>query len=218
MDMQSFMRSVMNARLEGVNVAMPARVEGYDAGARTVDVQPMTRRLVLTSDGAREPEDLPVIPDVPVLFPGGGGFHVSLPIAVGDFVLLVFANQSISQWRETGEAAAPVDAAMHALSNAVAIPGLYPATASAGDASNENLVLGKNGGATISITPTLVNLGEASAASFVALATKVDTAVTTIVNAFNTHTHPETGSTTSPPSVPIAPVPDSVAATKVKAT
>lgn len=81
----------ITARLEDVNVAIPARVESYDDSTQQVSVQPLIKRGYLDEAEERQVEQLPMITGVPVLFPGGGGFRVTFPVQAGDTVLLVFS-------------------------------------------------------------------------------------------------------------------------------
>lgn len=63
--------------------------------------------------------------------------------------------------------------------------------------------------------PGFTNVGEGG--ELVALSTLVDSAISTIVSAFNAHTHPTGVGPSGPPAAPITPAPDSVACTKMKA-
>lgn len=122
------------AAASGLHVAMPGRVESYDPVKQRVHVQPVIRRGFTEEDGSRSTEQLPIVPDVPVVFPGSGPYSISWPIAKGDIVLLVFADQSLDRWLALGEIVDPQDDRNHTLSDAIAIPGLRPFTAPIGGA------------------------------------------------------------------------------------
>lgn len=108
-----------------LRVAMPARVESYDADRQCVDVQPAISDLY-ERDGERVAERLPVITDVPVHFPGSGGYRVTWPIARGSEVLLVFCSSSLDEWKARGGGeVAPSDDRRHHLNDAIAIPGVH---------------------------------------------------------------------------------------------
>lgn len=159
-------RDAMEARLESVFTALPGEVIRYDADKQAADVQPMIKRVVRRSDGSAQAEDLPILPNVPVVFPAAGGFRLTLPVAKGDPVLLVFTQRPIDEWRRTGELSHPGDLRLHHPSGVVALPGLMP-NAEAG-AHGENLVLGAKGGAEIHITKDEVKLGGEGASRGVA--------------------------------------------------
>lgn len=114
----------IRTRLAGLRVGLPARVESYDAAKHKASVQPLILEGYEGEDGERAVERLPVINDVPVIFPGSGGTRVKFPIAKGDTVFLTFASSSLDRWLVTGGEVDPADERRHDLSDAVAIPGL----------------------------------------------------------------------------------------------
>lgn len=202
-----------------LHVSMPAKVESYDASAQTVEVVPQLNRALPDGLGNFTSEELPKLADVPVCFPRAGGFFVSFPIQKGDFVLLVFSERNLGAWLSTGEQGDPGDLGMHTLDGAVAIPGVYPSNAALDDASDTDMVLGKDGStaAKIEITDSLVKMG--GGANFVALANLVKARIDTIQAAFDAHIHTvaATPGSSSVPTVVIGPLAD-VAAQNVKAT
>ncbi len=137
--------------LQGVYTALPATVEGYDPATQTADCKPSIKRRIQKGDGSAEYQELPTIPKVPVAFPRGGGFVLSLPLAKGDRVLLVFSQAPIGEWQATGQVAEPLDGTLHGLGHCFAVPGVYPLPEplSAADlaARTAGAVLGKDGAA-----------------------------------------------------------------------
>ena len=55
-----------------------------DRGHQYVDVVQALKRPIRTPAGELQPEDVPVLTQLPVGFPQGGGFFLSLPLALGD--------------------------------------------------------------------------------------------------------------------------------------
>lgn len=162
MTIEQLLDLVMTSRLRELHTALPCRVESYNASKQTADVLPMIKRQVPDGDGGYTLEDLPVLPNVPVAFPrGGGGFFMSFPLQKGDFVFVVFSERAIGAWRQKGQSTTPGDLRMHSLAGAVALPCLYPSDDALDDAHASNMVLGKDGtdGAQIEITSTEVHLG-----------------------------------------------------------
>lgn len=121
--LSQIVRLGIQKELANLHTAMPGKIEAYDPGTRLARVKPLLRRKYEDEDQA---VDLPVISNVPVLHPRTSSAQVSLPLAAGDYVLLIFCERSIDRWLEIGGAVDPEDPAMHALTDAVAIPGLYP--------------------------------------------------------------------------------------------
>ncbi len=125
---------MIDSRMLDVHVAIPGIVQAYDQTTQTVDVLPAIRQAYCNEDGERVVECMPVISDVPVVFQGGSGFSITFPLVKGDSVLLVFSDSSIDKWltREgdanklftRGGDVDPNDYRKHALSDAIAIPGL----------------------------------------------------------------------------------------------
>ncbi len=124
-----------------VHVSMPGRIESYDAAKQEASVQPLIK--VALADGSEA--SLPVINQVPVIWPRGGGAILSFPLQAGDTVLLVFSERSLDEWLQQGGELAPDDPRSHDLSDAVAIPGLYPFS-EPGDADSRDALLRFRGG------------------------------------------------------------------------
>lgn len=110
---------------------MPGRIESYDAATQTANVMPMLRLPVAQPDGSVAQEDPPVVPNVPVLFPRVGAWFLSMPVAPGDFVLLVPCE---GDWSSFWSRASGTDGALsdvpdvrrHHLAHCVALLGFYP--------------------------------------------------------------------------------------------
>jgi len=70
----------------------------------------------------------PLIFKVPVVFPAAGGGMLSFPIQNGDTVLLIFSKRSIDDWllSDGTKPVTPSRNRVFSLSDAVAIPGLFP--------------------------------------------------------------------------------------------
>jgi hypothetical protein len=101
----------------------PARVVSYDSTKQSAVVQPLIKRRV-RGEGERETQLPGVIHDVPVVFPGAGDYSFTFPVAKGDTVLLVFADQSLDVWLPSGAEVDPEDDRQCDVNDAIAIPGL----------------------------------------------------------------------------------------------
>lgn len=120
-------RKAIESRLADVHTAMPGKVKSYDRVTQTADVMPLVNAVAPMADGSDELEELPVIPNVRVLWPRAGGAYLHMPMAAGDYVLLVFNEAAIGHWRAgAGEPAPPGDVSRHSLSYPYAIPGGWP--------------------------------------------------------------------------------------------
>jgi hypothetical protein len=212
-----------------LHTSFPAQVLAYDPIGQTVDVRPALLREYEVDDPSA-PVDFDTLPDiynVPILWLRAGGFVITFPIAVGDWVKIDCAEQSTLKWRITGQTREhPGLIDPHGLNGCVATPGWYPDTEKLANVSTTDLVLQSEDGATsVRITSGgEVVLGGVSGAQFVALANLVLDRLSMIADKHDKHTHTWTttpaagaaGATVATLDHLIGTV-DSVAATKTKA-
>ncbi|EJU9117004.1 translation initiation factor IF-2 [Escherichia coli] len=111
--------SVMSA----LRVSMPGIVQSFDPDTVTVVVQPAIKGYEPDSNGINQSTTLPLLVDVPVVFPRGGGCTLTFPVKAGDECLVVFADRCIDFWWQSGGIQEPVDDRMHDLSDAFCIVG-----------------------------------------------------------------------------------------------
>lgn len=181
-----------------LHTALPGKVDKYDVEEQKVDVKPLLKRTVVDSTGQEMTEELPVITDVPVVFPRAGAFFISFPIQVGDHVLLVFIERSIDRFAKgDGEDTDPVDLRMHDLSDAVALPGLYPFSKAISEADTDDMVFGSDEGLRVHFKAEAVHVGAKDASDKAVLDSKVQAELDSIKSTidslrdeFNNHTHP----------------------------
>jgi hypothetical protein len=220
-------RAAIEVRAQGLHVALPGKIETYNALTQKANVKPLIMRRIATIEGKELVESLPVINDVPIIFPRSNLFFISFPLAPDDHVLLVFNDANIDNFvvGVPGEEADPQDFRSHDLSDAVAYPGFWPLARALTTAHAANLALGHDSpsGAQIHIDPALVHLGAFPGADFVALSMNTESRLAALESFAAAHTHPFLGVPPSSPGVtspaPGAPVSTGpVAATKVKAT
>lgn len=182
-------KQAIDNRLLDVHTALIARVESYDKEKQLADVSPVLKRRIKTMEGEWVSEQLPVLCDVPVVFPRAGGFFISFPIKPGDFVQLIFNEVDIEDWLDDSSPtiACSQRFTMH---GAVAIPGVYPQTNTLLGAHEANLVIGKERGLQIHIDNEKIRLGSAEASEALALASKVKDELEKFRAVYNAHVHP----------------------------
>ncbi len=113
---------IFDSLMCNVHTCMPGQVTSFDRDTQTCSVQPCLQRKFKNND----PQDLPVIENVPVVYPGSGDLWVVFDIAVDSYVLLVFSERAIADWMEQGDTVDPKRRRKFNLSDAVAIPGILP--------------------------------------------------------------------------------------------
>lgn len=106
--------------VKDLRVAMPVKVISFDASKQTVSVQPMIK-VTLNAGGSMP---LPVLVDVPVKFPRGGGFAVTFPIIAGDEGIVIISDRCIDGWYQSGSLSDPLDLRLHDLSDAFFLAGV----------------------------------------------------------------------------------------------
>lgn len=116
--------AAMDGERANIWTAMPGIVQSFDPVKRTVVVQPALRALVTDSDGSQSWVTMPLLVDCPVVFPGGGGFVLTIPLQLGDEVLMVFANRCIDAWWQSGGVQNQAEIRMHSLSDGFCVPGI----------------------------------------------------------------------------------------------
>ena len=124
MSLDSLLQTAIGASLAELHTAEPGKVISYQAGTPPIaSVQPVTRGMILLSDETYEEESRAIIPNVPVMFPCGGGYSITWPLAAGDDVLIIYAERSIAGWKKSGAGdQSPGDPRRHNESDAIAIP------------------------------------------------------------------------------------------------
>ena len=208
-DLAELIRTAVKQNQSTIHVSLPGKIESYDATEQKADIKPLLKRPLVASDGTElESESLPILMDVPICFPRGGGgmggFCITWPLAPGDLVHLVFVERSIDQYLDkNGEETDPLDYRMHNLSDAVAYPGFYPRKLSLKEADTENAMFGRDEGMQIHVTPNdtvelrIGGVADVSAAIAETLKTFLDT---TVKNWLVAHTHPTGVGPSGPPA------------------
>jgi len=143
-------QGAISAMLRDMWTCLPARVVSVGGSGSIVTAQPIPADYL---DGEIVP--LPQIQDVPVLWPRAGTASITLPLAAGDFVLLLVSSRSIARFRDDGSEGDPQSVRTHDLSDAMALPmGLWP-DATAATAASSHVVIGTPSGGGIRLGGTV---------------------------------------------------------------
>lgn len=122
--LSSTLRFIQRAIEMDLESCLPCRVMSYDRKSNTAQCRP----TIMTSVRSTTSDDLirnnrVVIPDVPVLSLGAGGFHISFPIKSGDLGWIYACDRDISLFLQTlQESPAGREGASHKFSDAIFIP------------------------------------------------------------------------------------------------
>jgi hypothetical protein len=190
------LKAALEARIAEIHVSLPAKIVRYDASKQLIDAQPLVKGRYVDENDVEQAYSLPVITNVPVCFPSGGGFRITFPLKVGDTVCLLFSERSLDTWLSQGGEVDELDYRDHSLNDAQAFLGLRPFNAPLKSAPTDRMAMGNDGGVTIEITGSEIRLGGAATGVVKFADMKI---------AYDTHTHISAapGMPTSPPAVPM---------------
>ena len=153
-DREETFRRMMDGQQAGMWTALPGIVVSYNAAAGTVVVQPTVQSTITQPDGTVRQATLPVLADVPVVFPGGGGATLTFPIQANDECLIIFSSRSIDGWWNSGGVQPAAMPRMHNLSDGFALVGVRSrGRALAGASTSATVLRSDSGNATIALSP-----------------------------------------------------------------
>lgn len=120
---ERYRRSMDNLN-SNLRVAGPGIIEAVflNNGVPTVSVK-MAIREKINIDGQESWEDLPTLVDMPLFILEGGGYLVTMPVKKGDECLVIFGDNCIDAWWQSGGVQNQVDKRRHDLSDGFAIVG-----------------------------------------------------------------------------------------------
>ena len=201
--------AVLQAQLRrSLWTALPGRVQSFDGSKQSADIEPLIHDTWEAEDRTNQTGPLPVIPSVPVCFPGSGAFRVTFPVAKGDTGLIIFCARSIDRWLSEGGSVDPQDDRTHDLSDAVFVPGLTDFAHPIDPYKDDRMTVGKVGGTQIHLKPSGTQIGtdDASQLDWVPIGTPLKTFLTNLLTALNTLNLPVSGATAGPPAPGTFPV------------
>jgi len=108
-----------------LRVAIPCLVHSFDPNTQTITAQPVLRENIRKPDLTTEWVQLPLLLDVPIVLPRAGNFVMTMPVAVGDECLVIFADMCIDAWYSNGGIQNQIEKRRHDLSDAIAILGIW---------------------------------------------------------------------------------------------
>lgn len=141
-----------------LRVAAPGIIQSVDYERQTCTVK-LAIREKLNFDGNLEWVEIPALPDVPFFIYSGGGYCLTLPIKPGDDCLVVFGDNCIDAWWQSGGVQNQIERRRHDLSDGFAIIGFrsQPAVVS-GYSPNTLQLRNATGDACIEIAGNDINI------------------------------------------------------------
>lgn len=121
--LENVVNTAIDTALKEVHTCLPAVVTKVDSANQLIDVQPTIKRKL-----GGELVNLPLMPNVPIRYFKSATFSLTFPIEVDDHVLIFCSERSIDVWLTEGGIKNPADIRKFSLSDAFALPMMYPQT------------------------------------------------------------------------------------------
>lgn len=108
----------------GIWTSLPGIIQSVDNNKRTCVVQPAINMFTRTKAGGIQRTTPPLLYDCPLIFPGGGGWSITFPVAHGDECVILFSAMCIDNWWKNSGVSDPALIRMHDISDGMVIPGI----------------------------------------------------------------------------------------------
>mgnify|MGYP000154890473 FL=1 len=205
--LQDLLARFRESMVADLHTALPGKIVKYDESTQKADVQPLIKERYTDESGAQQSRELPVIPSVPVQFPGAGGYRITFPVAVGDTGLIMFAEASLDKWLVSGGTVDPADERRHDLTDAVFLPGLRDFGHALTSAPTDRATFGKDDGLQIHVDGSKIRIGSNSPIELEKAVCgdtlwNYLTALSGLVVWLASHTHPTPAGASSAPTNP----------------
>lgn len=193
-DLEEAFRAMLDGFKASLWTAVPAIVQSVDFAKQTATLQPAIKSQQKMPDGSVKAVDLPLLTDVPMHFPTGGGASMTFPVKAGDEALVVFSSRPSDAWQQSGGVQSQIDARTHDLSDGFAMVGFRSnGKALSGVSSSSTQIRSDDGQHVIDLNPasglTLTSGGVSMALTPGGLAITGGTVTHNGRNIGSTHTH-----------------------------
>lgn len=115
-------KRIMNEVMFRLKCCVPGVIQSYDPTKNVVEVQPSIRERMVSSEGQVFFTQLPLLVNVPVVFPSTSTSQITFPINKNDECIVIFSDSAIDNFWLHGSVQNPVEIRRHDLSDGIAIP------------------------------------------------------------------------------------------------
>lgn len=105
-----------------IRCCIPGIVQSYNRANNTAEIQPAIREEIVNEDNSVSYVNLPLLINVPIMFPKCAKGGLSFPITQNDECLVFFSDLSYDNFWKSGDIQNPVEVRRHDLSDGIAIP------------------------------------------------------------------------------------------------
>lgn len=173
-----------------IRVCIPAEIVSINYNEMTCSCQPLIMEKIKDEQGIKVDVKLPLLLDVPLVFPGSRDFCITFPISVGDEVLVFFSDMCIDSWWQSGNVQAQFEERRHDLSDGFAIPSQMSQLKKLTNVSETKLEIKHRGtGGKIEVTNDKVLIDGINVHQLKSDFDALLTAFNALVNNYNSHTH-----------------------------
>lgn len=205
--LSSTIKRGVDNRLKDLHTSMPGIVQSFNESTQLASVQPAIKRIFKTTNEEIEiltPVNIPILINVPVIYPRGGGFSMTFPVKKSDECLLIFSERTIDNWHQFGGVVKPGARRFHSLSDAMAIVGLSSMPNKIENYDNSNFQIKKDDGSTSITIKENEGIRLENSSGYVELLPNGKFDINGII--FGEHVHPQAndsgGNTEQPTGVP----------------
>jgi hypothetical protein len=129
--------------------ALPGIYQKAGKGNQTASVKTAIKGKVANGKGGWDDKEMPLLINLPILWPGGSGFQLTFPLSEGDEGLIIFAQRCIDSWWQSGGVQPQAEIRMHDIADGFFFPSmLSQAKAPSTAASTSTVQLRSADGAT----------------------------------------------------------------------
>ena len=195
---------VIRSEMARLRTAIPAKVLSYDPSKQTAKCEVLVKTRVVNGETEEVTfETPPPVPDVPVIWPSGGGQSLVLGLEPGDPVFLMCADRSTDEWSASSQdrPQEPFDVRQFDLSDAFAMPG--------GHSPSRSLSSAHYASGEAVLKTDKFRIGDSTASQALALAEAVQSRLNNLIQLFNVHNHISNapGTPSGPPILPLTLIP-----------
>ena len=101
---------------------IPGIVQSYNSDTNTAEIQPAIREEIVNEDNSVSYMNLPLLINVPILFPKCSNGGITFPLSQNDEVIVFFSDLSYDNFWLYGNVQNPIEVRRHDLSDGLAIP------------------------------------------------------------------------------------------------
>ena len=101
---------------------IPGIVQSYNSTTNTAEIQPAVREEIVNEDNSVSYVNLPLLVNVPIVFPRCKNGGMAFPLQQNDECLIFFSDLSYDNFWKSGDVQNPIEVRRHDLSDGLAIP------------------------------------------------------------------------------------------------